>query len=772
MSISQDEFNSLVSELAGASTHYYQTGIESGFSDEEYDTKKDYLISLVEEDPELATDEYLSLVQKVADGSSLQTNARAVTHEIPMLSLQKSKTLGGIQEYLSKTMRFGAEENGWVLQLKLDGSALSAIYKDGRLGRLSTRGDGQTGEDITAFAKYKRVHIEGLPLELKGELEHGSFEVRGEIFMTIDQFQKTDAGYYALNKLQNDKETVKVKKTEEQMHFSKPRNAGAGIMKPNESGNYEFGYDAYMTFYAYSVIGAKVPSSQTAVEKMEDNTGTLLSASVASSQDFIFVQDVTEQILHTKRESAFCRVPEDVLNGIKAIESLQQYTNSLISDTQDSTCEITQDEEHGVMQNKTRTITFNGQDIPIDGVVVKCFDDERISKLMGNTSHHPSSQIAYKFESEDATTTVEDIEVNVGRTGRLSLRAKVSPVVLDGSNVEYATLHNFDWATTKDVRIGSQVRITLANDIIPYVKAVLHNPEGSTRLEVPETCPLCDFELDKRTLLYRCPNDNCPSRGIKALEQAVGKNFFNIDGLSTRTLQALWDAQLVRDLGDIFLLTLEDLAALPTGETYETDSSDHKKGDAVKLGAKTAVRIYNSIQNAKQAPLDKVLASLNIQYLGRSLGKNLAKRYANIDEIVSLSPGDLEGVDLVSTIKSESIHNALQKRLKLIEKMKRAGVTFQSVNSSASNAGHTKTINDLPLSSQVVVISGSIPGYNRYEARDLVESLGGVSTSSVTSKTTLLVADDSSTSSKVQKAKQLGVRIISADEFLGMCVAQ
>lgn len=724
---SDAEFEQLIQELSNASQHYYQSGQDSNLSDEEYDAKKDYLIRLAEDDPSLITDEYLALTQEVADGTKPTKRERTVGHKTPMLSLQKAKTLGEVTDFLEKTAKFGALENGWVIQLKLDGSALSAVYKNGQLTQLATRGNGQNGEDITAFVHYPNAHIEGLPRRLEGGLAQSSFEVRGEIFMSIEQFQRTDAGYYALHKQQNDKETVRVKKTEEQMHFSKPRNAGAGVLKPNDAGRYEFEYSAYLSFYVYGVLGAG--------EK-----------DFPAGSDFTSVQSVTEMILAEQGLSARCRKVQDVLDGIETIGRIQEYVNSLAEND----------------QNKTRVIRFAGQAIPIDGVVIKCFDDAKISALMGSTSHHPSSQLAYKFESEDATTVVEDIEINVGRTGRMSLRAKVSPVVLDGSNVEYATLHNFDWALQKDVRIGSKVSITLANDIIPYVKAVLFNPPESVRLEVPDTCPLCDFELDKRTLLYRCPNDNCPSRGIKALEQAVGKNFFNIDGLSTRTLQSLYDAGLVRDIGDVFHLTQDDLSSLATGEVYQSNSREHSKGEAVKLGARTAQRIYNSIQTAKQAPLEKVLSSLNIPYLGRSLGRNLAKRYRDIDEIIALSPEELESVELVSVVKSSIIHKALQKRLGLIDKMRAAGVNFTSNLAGSNDADGDAQA----LGGQIVVISGSIPGYNRDEARDLVERLGGASTGSVTSKTTLLIADAGSSSSKVLKAQQLGVRILAPEDFL------
>jgi DNA ligase (NAD+) len=263
---------------------------------------------------------------------------------------------------------------------------------------------------------------------------------------------------------------------------------------------------------------------------------------------------------------------------------------------------------------------------------------------------------------------------------------------------------------------------------------------------------------------------------VNALKQQVSKNYFNIEYMSTKTLEALINTGLVNDIGDIFNLTEQDLATLPTGEVYQTDTKEHKTGDQIPLGETTAVKIYQAIQRGKHVGLAKVLSSLNIPLLGRSLGKNLTRKYTDIEDILAATPEDLMDVELISDVKAEIISQGLKMRRPLIEKLRQAGVEMTASpagvpvkllqTSAEGGASVGEPLQNQPLKGQTIVISGSIPGYNREEARDLVESLGAKSSGSVSSKTTLVIADPSSTSSKVQKAHQLDINVITAQEFL------
>ncbi|MDR2082180.1 MAG: hypothetical protein LBP35_00850 [Candidatus Ancillula trichonymphae] len=409
----------------------------------------------------------------------------------------------------------------------------------------------------------------------------------------------------------------------------------------------------------------------------------------------------------------------------------------------------------------------NKLSLPTDGVVIKCVDDARISKLMGFTAHHPSSQIAFKYPPVSALTTVKSIEVSVGRTGRLSFRAKFEPIELDGVKIQYATLHNAVWLKEKGVRIGSVVKVVRANDVIPYVSTVVSNSTTTSVYVPPSVCPMCETPINKDTLLWRCPNDDCTSRVHSALEVAVSRKFLNIDALSTETLANLINSGVVRDIDDIFALTEDALAGLVVGKR-NTETKVYKKNADLfgeqdidmnlYLGAKTARTIMRGIVRAKNAPLHKILASLNIRLLGLEVAKNLVRHFGSIDAILSATYDELIQVPLISETKAVVFLEQFGKKRAVVGKLASHGVkalkNSVSVGSNGALTGHT------------VVVSGSLPNMTREEAFDRIEELGGDTSSTVSAKTTLLVADENSTTSKVKKAKALGVKIVAPDEFL------
>jgi DNA ligase (NAD+) len=735
--VAQNDFDKLVAELIHASELYYHDDGNSGLTDDEYDLKLEYLEQLVEKQPELKTEAYSSLTQSVAGGTL--SNRADVQLEVPMLSLNKAKDEGTLRDFLNKTARYGADELGWQLQAKLDGIALSVRYKSGQLSQIITRSSGTVGTDVTQILfrtglaeSFGGHEIVGLPTTVHLDVD-SELEVRGEIFMTREQFDYNNSQREQLltSKPSNPKLSDLAESPQktgsdvaQKLRYANPRNATAGVLN-----NDNLGYSAQLTFLVYSIV---TTSSQNSVTFAE-----------LTKLGFLDALTVTRQILG--RTTPYTSIDQVILD-------VKKYGQLIVRDNLVG-----------------KFINSPIGEILTDGIVVKCVDDARLTAVMGFTEHHPNSQIAYKYRSEDdwAVTTVQDIKVNVGRTGRLSLRARVDPVFLYGSTIQYATLHNFDWLQERDVRIGSKIALIKANDVIPYVSAVLENPDNTSPFQLLDHCPICNSELDKRTLLWRCPNDECSSRGSPALKQAVSRDYLDIESMSTQTLEALQNAGLVEDIADIFNLTEDQLANLPTGETYETTTKNHRVGDPILLGQKTAAKIYQSIQNAKLVGLPRVLSSLNIPGLGKRLGKNLARHFGNIDAIKQATIEQLQEVELVQTIKATAIHDGIKARANLIERLARAGVVLSVPEANVKeNVADNNFDNALKLSGEVVVISGSIPGYNRQEAQNLVEQNGGTATSSVSNKTTLVVADADSTSSKVTKAKQLGIRIIKPETLL------
>jgi DNA ligase (NAD+) len=414
--------------------------------------------------------------------------------------------------------------------------------------------------------------------------------------------------------------------------------------------------------------------------------------------------------------------------------------------------------------------------IPTDGVVIKCVDDFHISALMGATEHHPSSQIAYKYEGETMESIIEDIEISVGRTGRLSVRAKIAEVVIDGIRINYATLHNFTWIEERGIRIGAKILITRANDVIPYVQAVVSVPKDSAPFIAPEVCPLCQAEIDKRTLLWRCPNDNCESRGIRAFEFAVKRNFLNIEYMSTKMIEALEYAGKLSDLSDLFYLSIDDIANTPYIDRIDENGEEknavrlNKNGEPQVFGETTATKVYDAIQSAKEVGLARLLASLNIPLVQRATARDLARVFPDIFALQAATLEELCTIDGIAERTADCLVEGLLRRAKTIERMVDAGVDFTSREYSTvlekggvsvSGAGNE----NLPLAGQQIVISGNLEGYNRIDARDAIEELGATTSGSVSKNTTLLIADRDSVTSKVTKAKQLGVGIISPEEF-------
>ncbi|MDR1861784.1 MAG: NAD-dependent DNA ligase LigA [Candidatus Ancillula sp.] len=750
-----DEILALVSELERASEVYYQTPEQSPLTDAEYDAKEEYLRDLVDrlggsqtaqssenEDVIALLDRANQLLGTVAAGTetlSRQDGAVGkVRHNPPMLSLAKAKTLAEVQEFLEKTKRVGAEEKGWVLQAKLDGLALSVKYSAGKLVQLATRGNGEEGEDISA--KIALItggvwSVVGLPLELDGKLSGTDVEMRGEIFMTDEQFE-------ALNEHIISHENAKVLKHS--------RNATSGQLLGDTD------RPAAMTFLVYTCFSAE---------------GEIIDLEVAERTG---LRTVAEETAVQLGRSPVAKTDAEVFDTIK---------------------------EFGRLREENRLT------IPTDGIVVKCVDDAVISKRMGNTAHHPSSQIAFKYPSIGADTQILHIEIGVGRTGRISYRAKIEPIVLDGITIQYATLHNFSWMKEREIRaeikphgvanwqpsaLGSKVHVVRANDVIPYVEAVLSNPDDAPEVVEPELCPLCKAPLNKDTLLFRCPNDECESRGVEALKTALSKKYLNVENISSKTLDALVDQGFVADLADIFTLTEEELASVVVGKkSVETqkylDLTEEEQAEVdlnEYFGPLRAKKVIESIEKAKNVTLPKLLASLNIRLLGLEVAKALAKHFGSLPAILSASVEELEEVELISNVKAHTFVEGFERKMPLINRLGDAGVKvaqfagdrqqgfvaidFETGSADPNFASDSNTPNaaDCPLKNETIVLSGSFGSLSRDEAREWLEFQGAKTSSSVSSKTTIVIADPESSSSKVLKAKALGISIITPDDFL------
>ncbi len=375
----------------------------------------------------------------------------------------------------------------------------------------------------------------------------------------------------------------------------------------------------------------------------------------------------------------------------------------------------------------------------VDGVVVKV-DQLNQREELGYTSKSPRWAIAYKFPPEEKTTRVLDIRVHVGRTGAVTPFAQLEPVVLSGATVSLATLHNEDEVARKDIRIGDWVLVRRAGEVIPEVIApVLSKRTGAERrFRMPEVCPVCKTRLvrPEGEKVWRCPNDTCPSRGVEALLHFAGRQAMDIEGLGGRTVMALWERGWVRDVGDIYSLTRDQLLDLPL---YAD-----KKADLVA----------SSIEHSKGRGLARVLVGLGIRHVGPPTARLLAGELGSIDAIAASSEEYLCALDQVGPIVAREIRAWFDspRNRAIIDKLKSAGVKLSEDREEPSG----------PLAGTVFVLTGTLPNWTRTEAAAAIRQAGGTVASSVSRKTDYVVAGDSP-GSKLTRAKELGILILDEE---------
>lgn len=682
--MNKDEVKELISDLSKASKIYYQDMGVSPLTDEEFDDKREYLSSVKKDYPDLFAKgtEGFSLLGDNEVSMGAKTKAeKIVVHKVPMLSLAKAKTENEVKNFLEKAKKAGA--TNFVLQAKLDGFAVSAEYDNGKLVKLSTRGDGQIGEDISYLIKTHDVDIDGLPTSISYKK---NIEVRGEMFLTDSQFKDAD------------NERMKIKGSES---FKNSRNACVGIVKKAEKG---LGYHVTLTFCSYNIIDGNEYAERTLL----DNDG------------FISVDTITHKEVENKVQLDNFVDSKSIMNSIHVFGVLRKHF-----------------------------------DIPTDGVVIKPENDSYMMKKMGFTVHHPISQLAFKYPTPSVVTTIRSISTTVGRTGKLTIIAHVDPVQILGSTVSRATLNNFNWAFEKDVRVGSIVKITKANEIIPFITTVISNEKGSKKIVVPTNCPSCGKKLwydttkkeyPPQTLI--CKNIDCPSRVSYGINHAVSKGVLDIDGLAEATIEALHDENILNDIADIYELTEKELAESRTGIN----------GDGIpkKLGEKRAKHIMEYIEKSKTLPLWRQIIALNIPKIGSRTAKLLEKEFSSIDDILNATPSDFEKISGMGNKTAHELFHDFHKNVKLIDSLKSHGL-FQTTAVASGNK-----LDGLSFS-----ISGKVP--SPFESRgklvEYIEVQGGVFDGSPKKTTTYMIADDNGTSSKIKKAKDFGINFITEEEF-------
>ena len=636
---------------------YYELD-EPEISDAEYDELVRRLLALEADHPELVTDD--SPTQRPGGAVTFSP----VAHLVPMLSLDNAFQLSDLEAWGKRLERLVPEPVVFVGEPKLDGLAISLVYERGRLVRAATRGDGVTGEDVTANV----LTIRSVPRRLRLTAPPEVVEVRGEVFMPLEAFAE-------LNRRQGEAG---------KRLFANPRNAAAGSLRQIDA-NVTAGRNLALFCYG---VGA-----------LEPDPG------IATHWDLL-------QWLSGA--------------GLPVNERIERF-----------------DTLSGVHDFATATLVAR-HDLAydIDGAVIKV-DDLAQRRKLGFTSKAPRWALAFKFPPEEKTTLLEDIFVSIGRTGRATPFAALTPVFVGGSTVARATLHNEDEVARKDVRPGDTVIVRKAGDVIPEVVAPVESlrPPDAVPWQFPEECPVCRHELvrlEGEADRY-CVNLECPAQRVQRIFHFASRGAMDIEGLGEKLCAQLTERDLVVDVADLYSLDLATLTGLE------------------RLADKSATNLFEAIQASKERPLAKLLVGLGIRHVGPTAAVALAAELGHMDRIEAAALDDLVDVEGIGPIIAESIVRFFSedRNRTVIAKLRAAGVNLEGPARPAVAAeGET-----LPLAGLTFVLTGGLAGQTREEAGAALEALGAKVAGSVSKKTSYVVAGTNA-GSKLAKAESLGVPVL------------
>ncbi|VEH06888.1 NAD-dependent DNA ligase LigA [Corynebacterium kutscheri] len=644
-------------------------------TDQAFDELFQELQQLEAEYPGLATPD--SPTATVGAPVAEESGFAKVAHLERMLSLDNVFDEAELGEWLART-----PTNGYLTELKIDGLSLDLVYRNGRLERAATRGDGRIGEDVTDNARV----INGIPHQLVDSTQYpvpSLLEVRGEVFITMADFIELNA--QRQREHENSKSKAKFKP------FANPRNAAAGSLRQKDQ---EAVKKRRLTMICHG-IGA--------------TDGTTFSSQYEAYQALsAWGLPVSP---HTKKVSSVTEVIEQVW-----------YWDA---------------HRHDVAHE-------------IDGLVIKV-DELAEQRELGATSRAPRWAIAYKYPPEEVMTTLLDIQVDVGRTGRVTPFAVMKPVFVAGSTVEKATLHNQTEVKRKGVLIGDTVIIRKAGEVIPEVLGpVVEDRDGSEREFVfPSQCPSCGYTLAPQKegdVDWRCPNtQSCPAQLATRLEYIAGRGAFDIAGLGEKAARDLIHSQVLIDESGLFNLTSEDL--LKTA-FYRNDDG--------KLG-KVGQNLLKSLETAKNVELWRVIVALSIRHIGPTAARAIATRYRSLDAAMAASVEDLAETEGVGMIVAQSFKEWFEVpwHQAIVDAWANAGVTMADDSSQAPAP---------VLAGLTIVVTGSLANFTRDSAKEAIVTRGGKASGSVSKKTDFVVVGENA-GSKETKARELGLTILNEAEF-------
>lgn len=646
--------------------HNYYVLNSPEISDKEFDMMMKELEILEKENPEYADE--LSPTRRV--GSDLTKGFEHVVHERPMMSLANTYSISEVDEWAARIDKaLEGHDYSIVGEMKFDGTSISLTYRHGRLVRAVTRGDGTQGDDVTANVKT----IRSIPLELLPGDWPEEFEIRGEILMPWEVFEKLNAER-AYN---------------EEPLFANPRNAASGTLKLQDS-------------------------REVAKRHLDARFYYLLSDSLPFDNHY-------ENMLAAEHWGFKVSKAMTVLHSLKEIDEYIAYWD-----------------EHR-------------KELPVatDGLVFKV-NSLRQQLNLGSTAKSPRWAVAFKFNPERACTPLHFVSFETGRMGIVTPVANLEPVQLSGTIVKRASLHNEDIMLELDIHEGDSLYVEKAGEIIPQITGVeiSRRPEGAAKITFVRNCPVCGTPLQRifGEAAWCCPNKyGCRPQITGRIEHFCARRMMNIDGIGEETAEQLYESGLVERIGQIYDLTEDKLAGLD------------------RFGTKAAQRIMKGIENSRTVPFERVLYALSIPNVGETTAKRLARTVKSMERLLEMTLEELTAIPDVGPVIAQNIYDFLREPVNManINDLRNAGVQLELSADKMIPAGNSLTGN-------TIVISGTFLHHSRDEYKDIIVAHGGKNSGSISKKTTFVLAGENMGPAKRDKCTQLGIPMISEEEFLGM----
>ncbi len=640
----------------------YYVDADPEISDRNYDRLIEELHELEAAHPELVTTE--SPTQRVGDQPV--DHLVQVNHRAPMLSIDNSYSVEDLRKYEERTRKLlDKEQIHWVVELKIDGVAVSILYENGRLQQALTRGNGVVGDDITHNIRT----VVDVPLRLATANPPSLLEVRGEVYMTNSELVR-------LNER---------RKNAEEEPYANTRNVTAGSIR---------------------LLDPRICASRN-LRVFCHGIGAGVGLSATTHMEFL---------------------DEIASYGLPATPHVKSFSNLTAALTY---CDELIERLHEL-------------DFEVDGIVLKVNRLDHREQL-GNTSKSPRWLMAYKFEKYEVTTKLNTIHVQVGKTGTITPVAELEPVQLAGTTVSRASLHNADEIQRKDVRVGDIVVVEKAGKIIPHIVRVeKHHRRGNPpSYNFPQQCPECDTSLvkDEGGVYIRCSNRKCPAQVRERIRYFASRSAMDIEGMGDKLVYQLVEHQVITDCADLYRLSLNDLMSLD------------------RMGKKSSQNLLDGIAASKTRGLARVLNALSIRHVGITVARSLAENFTTMDKLREADIEEIAAIDEIGPTIADSVVKFLRDPLGelTIAGLAEAGVVME--HQSTTVEGTPKV-----FEGKTIVVTGKLQRFTRDQIQDLIRQHGGKAASSVSKQTDFIVAGENA-GSKLDKAQQLGVDVLSEEQF-------